>query len=69
MLGKLNLAAPQSLLRAKWSSWNPLIMHNEQGRVTLLLGVFVEYCGLELDLGGSGLVALTPTLVGENSRS
>ena len=39
----VNLAAPQILLRAKWSSWNPLIMNNEQGRKTLFLGVVVEY--------------------------
>ncbi len=69
MSGALNLPTPQNLLRAKWSSSNPLIWHSEQGCLGFVLGTFGMYWGLELDLCGSGLVALTPTLVGEKSRS
>ena len=69
MSDALNLPTPQSLLRAKWSSWNPLTVHNEQGRLGVALGMFAECWGLDLELGGSCLVNLTPMFAGEKSKS
>ena len=69
MSGALNFPTPHALLRAKWSAWNPLTVHKEQGLLGIAVVVFAECWGLDLELSGSCLVNLTPMLAGEKSRS